>query len=281
MAEPERDAELKRAEPERAEPERAMPELIVGWEQPDEQRHAAQQLDRWLAEAATDGDEGAFEQLVRRHTPALYAAALRTTGSPQTAQDIVQEAWLSVWLHLPGFRGQSQVRTWLVRITTTKALNALRRPPPAVPIETAPEPLSASTEQDVEQRERAAAVRSAVAALPTRQREAVVLRDLEGLSYEQVSAALNCSVGSVKSALFRGRHALARALATYRPGDELAEQQQPVPASPAAREAGTQRPLRTEASGTKVSTGTGISTGSQAPGVTERAAARGLRPGHP
>lgn len=179
-------------------------------------------LDRWLAAAAADRDEGAFEQLVRRHTPALYAGALRATGSPQTAQDVVQEAWLSAWLHLPGFRGQSQVRTWLVRIATTKALNALRRPERTVPIEHVPEPPTSSTEHQAEQRERATAVRAAVAALPERQREAVVLRDLEGLSYEQVAAALGCSVGSVKSALFRGRQALALSLSPYRDGHDAA-----------------------------------------------------------
>lgn len=193
-----------------------------------EQQSGQEQLDRWLAAAAADRDEGAFEQLVRRHTPALYAGALRTTGSEQTAQDVVQDTWLSAWLHLPGFRGQSQVRTWLVRIATTKALNALRRPPPTVQLDAAPEPATAGTEQEAEQRERAAAVRAAVAALPARQREAVVLRDLEGLSYEQVAAGLGCSVSSVKSALFRGRQALAVALAPYRPGAAT------EPAGPAA-----------------------------------------------
>jgi len=181
-----------------------------------------QQLDRWLASAAADRDEGAFEQLVRRHTPALYAGALRTTGDPQTAQDVVQDAWLSAWLHLPGFRGHSQVRTWLTRITTTKALNAVRRPAPTTPLDTAAAPPGPGADQQADQRERAAAVRAAVAALPTRQRDAVVLRDLEGLSYDQVAAALDCSVSSVKSALFRGRQSLATALAAYRsdPGQD-------------------------------------------------------------
>ncbi len=195
----------------------------VGRGQVGREQVGQEQLDRWLAAAAADRDEGAFEQLVRRHTAALYAGALRTTGSEQTAQDVVQDAWLSAWLHLPGFRGQSQVRTWLVRITTTKALNAVRRPDRTVPLEAAPDPAAASTEQEAERRERAAAVRGAVAALPARQREAVVLRDLEGLSYEQVAVALDCSVSSVKSALFRGRQSLAAALAPHRPGasDEL------------------------------------------------------------
>lgn len=199
---------------------------------------ADQQLDGWLAAAAADRDEGAFEQLVRRHTPALYAGALRTTGDPQTAQDVVQDAWLSAWLHLPGFRGDSQVRTWLVRITTTKALNALRRSRPTVPLDTASAPSVPGADQQAEQRERAAAVRSAVAALPTRQREAVVLRDLEGLSYQQVAAALDCSVGSVKSALFRGRQSLATALIDYRPDVDLSGTD---PAGP-ARAAGQPEP---------------------------------------
>ena len=194
---------------------------VVGSEGPSSAAPAgtsdAAQVDAWLAGAAAGRDEGAFEQLVRRHTGALYAGALRVTGSPELAQDVVQEAWLSAWLSLPGFRGQSAVRTWLVRIVTTRALNALRRPPGTVPLEAAPEPVTAGTEREAELRERAAAVRAAIAALPGRQREAVVLRDLEGLSYEEVAQGLGCSAASVKSALFRGRQALAVALEQYGP----------------------------------------------------------------
>lgn len=182
-------------------------------------------LDLWLARAAADRDEGAFEQLVRRHTGALYHGALRTTGSPQLAEEVVQEAWLSAWAHLAGFRGHSAVRTWLIRIVTTKALNAVRRSHRTHPLDAVPEALTTSIddpERDAELRERARAVRQAVAALPARQREAVVLRDLEGLSYEQVAQTLDCSVPSVKSALHRGRQALARALAQYRPDPQPA-----------------------------------------------------------
>jgi len=176
-----------------------------------------QEVDQWLALAAADRDEGAFEQLVRRHTPALYAGALRATGSAELAEEVVQDAWLAAWLHLPGFRGESAVRTWLVRITTSKALNALRRPQRKVPLDKVAEPSTIGTEQEAERRERAQAVRRAVAGLPARQREAVVLRDLEGLTYEEVAAALGCSIASVKSTLYRGRQALADSLVQYRP----------------------------------------------------------------
>lgn len=189
------------------------------------------ELDGWLARAAADRDEGAFEQLVRRHTDALYAGALRATGSPDTAQDVVQEAWLAAWVGLPAFRGHSTVRTWLIRIVTTRALNTLRRPKRTVPLDSVPEPATAGTEREAEVRERAAAVRRAVAALPKRQREAVVLRDLEGLSYDEVAQALGCSVPSVKSALFRGRQALAADLEQYRP-DAVIGPQANGPAAP-------------------------------------------------
>ena len=178
------------------------------------------EVDRWLARAAADRDEGAFEQLVRRHTSALYHGALRTTGSAQLAEEVVQDAWMSAWLHLGGFREQSAVRTWLVRIVTTKALNALRRPSRTVALDAVPEALLTADdgpERQAELRERAAAVRLAVASLPPRQRQAVVLRDLEGLSYEEVAQVLDCSVASVKSALHRGRGALAESLTQYGP----------------------------------------------------------------
>ena len=199
--------------------------------------------------ASARRDEGAFEQLVRRHTAALYHGALRTTGSPQLAEEVVQDAWLSAWLHVGGFRGQSAVRTWLVRIVTSKALNALRRPQRTLALDAVPEVLAAGDsdpEQQAELRERARAVRLAVAALPERQREAVVLRDLEGLSYEEVARALDCSVASVKSALHRGRRALAEALDQYRP-EAAAETPLPAtsgPGSPPQRPAATA--LRTQ-----------------------------------
>lgn len=179
---------------------------------------AAAEVDRWLVRAAAERDEGAFEQLVRRHTPALYAGALRATGSPDLAEDVVQQAWMSAWLHLPGFRGESSVRTWLYRIVLSTALNALRRRRRTTPLEDVDEPVDPHrTDAEAERRERAREVRHAVAQLPERQRDAVVLRDLEGLSYEEVAAALGCSVSSVKSALHRGRASLATSLAAHRP----------------------------------------------------------------
>lgn len=169
-----------------------------------------------LLAAAAAGDVGAFEVLVRAHTPALFSVAVRVTGSPQLAEEVVQDAWLSAWTHLAGFRGQSAVRTWLARIVTTKALNAVRRPRPTVPLEHAVTLTSPSTEQTAERRARADAVRRAVARLPGRQRAAVVLRDLEGLSYTEIAGALDCTVPAVKSALHRGRATLADELADQR-----------------------------------------------------------------
>lgn len=185
----------------------------------DEPPAREDQLDQWLAAAAADRDEGAFAELVRRHTPALYAGALRLTGSTEDAQDVVQEAWLSAWLHLPGFRGHSRVRTWLTRVATTKALDLLRRYRRTLPLEALTDPAGPAghaVEEEAERNERAAAVRTAIAGLPERQREAVILRDLQGLSYEQVASALGVSVPAVKSALFRGRQTLAGSLEQYR-----------------------------------------------------------------
>lgn len=182
-------------------------------------------LDLLRLRAAAAGDVGAFEQLVRRHSPALYRVALRTTGSPATAEDVVQEAWLAAWRGLGGFRGDSAVRTWLVRIVTTRALNAVRSLDrrPAERLDDAGGdlrddlPVTPSAAVDAERRAVAAAVRAAVAALPPRQREALVLRDLEGHSYDEVAQALGCSLPTVRSALFRARRALAVALAPWDP----------------------------------------------------------------
>ena len=172
--------------------------------------------DRILLEAARDGDLDAFAVLVRRHHAAVYRVALRMLVSDADAQDAAQETFVRAWRGLGGFRGDSTVSTWLYRIVTRRCLDliAVRR----ITEELAD--AEAATGDDpaerTEQRERLQAVLRAISSLPGDQRAVLVLREFEGLAYEQVADALRISVPAVKGRLHRARRALLEEAAAWR-----------------------------------------------------------------
>ncbi|MET8850528.1 sigma-70 family RNA polymerase sigma factor [Amycolatopsis sp. NPDC004625] len=174
--------------------------------------------DAELLAKAAGGDETAFGVLVRQHTPRMYRVALRITGSAAEAEDVVQEAWLAAWRSLGGFRQESAVSTWLYRVVTNGALAALRRRRPTVSLD-APDPQSTvdsallaaavpGPEGRVVRAEEVDAVLRAVGRLEVSQRVPLVLRELEGLSYEEVAEVLDVNVGALRSRLHRARVAL-------------------------------------------------------------------------
>ncbi|WP_103350524.1 RNA polymerase sigma factor [Amycolatopsis sp. CA-128772] len=174
--------------------------------------------DAELLARAADGDETAFGALVRQHTPRMYRVALRITGSAAEAEDVVQEAWLAAWRSLPGFRQESAVSTWLYRVVTNGALAVLRRRRPTVSLDD-PDPRSTvdsalfaaavpGPEGRVVRAEEVDAVLRAVGRLEVSQRVPLVLRELEGLSYEEVADVLDVNVGALRSRLHRARVAL-------------------------------------------------------------------------
>ncbi|HET6710575.1 RNA polymerase sigma factor [Amycolatopsis sp.] len=167
---------------------------------------------------AARGDETAFGALVREHTPRMYRVALRITGSPAEAEDAVQEAWLAAWRSLSGFRQESAVSTWLYRVVTNSALAVLRHHRPTISLD---DPAPQSTvdsallaaavpgpEGRVVRAEEVDAVLRAVGRLELSQRVPLVLRELEGLSYEEVAEVLDVNVGALRSRLHRARVAL-------------------------------------------------------------------------
>jgi RNA polymerase sigma-70 factor, ECF subfamily len=167
--------------------------------------------------AAALGDTAAFDVLVRRHTPRLYRVALRVVGEPADAEDVVQDAWIAAWRGLPGYRSEAAPGTWLYRVVTNAALAHLRRRRPAVGLDQADSPdmvdPGPGPEDAAEAAEDAAAVHRALARLDPGQRAAVVLREFEGLSYEEVAEVLDTTVASVRSRLHRARGTLLRHLA--------------------------------------------------------------------
>ncbi|GHG43627.1 MULTISPECIES: RNA polymerase sigma factor [Amycolatopsis] len=174
--------------------------------------------DTELLARAADGDATAFGALVREHTPRMYRVALRITGSAAEAEDVVQEAWLAAWRSLAGFRQESAVSTWLYRVVTNSALAVLRRRRPTVSLD---DPAPQSTvdsallaaavpgpEGRVVRAEEVDAVLRAVGRLEVSQRVPLVLRELEGLSYEEVAEVLDVNVTALRSRLHRARVAL-------------------------------------------------------------------------
>ncbi len=171
------------------------------------------------------GDKGAFDALVLKYQHKVVKLVMRYTRTPTEAEDIAQDAFIKAYRALPGFRGDSAFYTWLYRIAINTAKNAVasrERNPVEYSLDrhdvgnenqesyelqgrmkdTATPEALAMTE------EIRATVNGAIEALPEELRTAIVLRELEGLSYEEISAAMECPVGTVRSRIFRAREAI-------------------------------------------------------------------------
>lgn len=174
-----------------------------------------------LLERARRGDEAAFEQLLERYQKTVYHQALRLLNNPEDAADVTQEVFLKVWKHLPGFRGESGFATWLYRLTDNAAIDLIRREKkrqgdrslddedsaPLFPPDPSPTP-----QQAVEGQERSQAVALGLRQLSGEHRRILVLREINGLSYDEIGSILGLSPGTVKSRLARARTALAKIL---------------------------------------------------------------------
>ena len=176
-------------------------------------------LDAGLA-AAARGDRAAFESLVRQHTPKMYRVALRIVGESTEAEDAVQDAWIAAWRALPRYRGEAAPATWLYRVATNAALSRLRGRKATVPMDrtegwvTEPTDTAPGPEATALRADDAARVHRALGALEPSQRAVLVLREFEGLSYEEIAEVLETSTAAVRSRLHRGRASLLAVLRT-------------------------------------------------------------------
>ena len=170
-----------------------------------------------LVARARDGvDTAAFEELVRRHRGRAYRVALRVCGNSADAEDVAQDAFVRAWRALPGFRGDAAFTTWLYRIVTNLAVNRVRRrreDPTADP----PDPPRSDLDPAarIEAAERLDVALAALAALTPEQRACFVLREVEGLPYEEIAEVLETTVAAVKQRLFRARAHVAAVLSGY------------------------------------------------------------------
>lgn len=186
---------------------------------------APSDTDLQLVERTVAGDQRAYELLVLKYQRRIERLIGRMVRDSDLVQDIAQETFLRAYRALHQFRGEAQFYTWLYRIavnTAKKALLEMKRNP--VVSESAlrtsdeedetsrprNEPISEETPETVlAAREIASAVNAAMDALPEDLRQAITLREIEGLSYEEIASAMECPIGTVRSRIFRAREAIS------------------------------------------------------------------------
>jgi len=179
-----------------------------------------------LVRRVQSGDKGAFDALVRKYQHKLVKLVMRYVRNPAEAEDIAQEAFIKAYRALPQFRGDSAFYTWLYRIAINTAKNAVVSRDRS-PIEYNIDRNDATEESyDMQGRmkdsetpeglvltdEIRSTVNAAIESLPEDLKTAIVLRELDGLSYEEIAAAMDCPVGTVRSRIFRAREAIDRRL---------------------------------------------------------------------
>ncbi len=173
-----------------------------------------------LAQRAAEGDENAFGELVGLYEKKVYHLTLRMCGNPEDAEDAAQEAFLSAWRGLPRFRGESGFSTWLYRLASNAAIDCIRRSrrqreeasldgetPGINAVDGAPSP-----QVRAEGAELRKALAEGMSQLSADHRQALALRELHELSYEEIAAVLEVDLGTVKSRISRARGALRKIL---------------------------------------------------------------------
>ncbi len=169
-----------------------------------------------LIQRAASGDSAAFEALVMPHEKMMYALALRLCREPEDAKDCMQEAMLRIYRSLSSFRGDSSLSTWIYRIVNNVCLDCHRRRKvrAAESLDQLsedgwnPSDPQLGPEASLENQMLKAALARGIRALPDGIREAVIMRDVNGLSYEEIAETLDINIGTVKSRINRGREKL-------------------------------------------------------------------------
>jgi len=165
--------------------------------------------DEALVEASLAGATDAFDELVTRHRRAVYCVCYRFVNNHEDAADLTQDTFVRAWKARATFRGQARFSTWVHRIAVNVSLNQVSLKTPrgeAVDFDTMTDTREPAPGHSLVVAERQAMVRAAVAALPPRQRAALILRTYHELSHQEVAALVGTSVGAVKANVF---HALA------------------------------------------------------------------------
>jgi RNA polymerase sigma-70 factor (ECF subfamily) len=182
-------------------------------------------IDQQLVERVQRGDKAAFDLLVVKYQRKIFRLLSRLIRDTAEVEDVAQEAFIKAYRALPNFRGDSAFYTWLYRIAINTAKNFLVSQGRRAPTSTEADIEDAETFDDGEHlrdlntpdamlltRQVADAVNRAIDRLPEDLKTAIVLRELEGLSYEEIAETMNCPIGTVRSRIFRAREAIAEEL---------------------------------------------------------------------
>jgi len=173
---------------------------------------------------AQTGDEAAFGALMKAHYEASFRLVYSIVRHDHDARDVCQEVWLTVWRELPKFRGDAKFSTWLHSITVRRALDHLRKrrrwydrflpfDSGDAAIAAAPEPVTPDDPRaEAEGDERRARIQQRVQTLPPKLRAVLALREIQGLSYDEIARAVGIPPGTVMSRLYHARHLLAKKL---------------------------------------------------------------------
>ncbi len=190
----------------------------------NEQSRTNAELDKELVQRVQQGDKSAYDLLVIKYQHKIVQLVNRFVKDPSEAQDVAQEAFIKAYRALGNFRGDSAFYTWLYRIAINTAKNYLvsrsRRysdfevdVQDAEQVENAPQLKGMETPDNVLMNEQIVLViKSAIEKLPEEMRTAIMLREFEGMSYEEIAQAMDCPVGTVRSRIFRAREAIDKKL---------------------------------------------------------------------
>jgi RNA polymerase sigma-70 factor (ECF subfamily) len=183
--------------------------------------------DQRLVERVQGGDKRAFDVLVLKYQHKIVKLVMRYVRDQSEALDVTQEAFIKAYRALPKFRGDSAFYTWLYRIAINSAKNhivAKKRRPMEYDLdlqesggyETHAQLHDTDSPERIAQREELReSLQTAIDTLPEELRVAIILREIDGMSYEEISGAMDCPVGTVRSRIFRARDALDKAIRTY------------------------------------------------------------------
>lgn len=175
------------------------------------------------------GDEEAFRELVRRFRDPITAFVMRMLNDHEKAGDVAQETFINVFTHAEAYRPVASFSSWLYRIAYNLTINEIRRQrrQPSISLDAGgaddgdgsprfeAREERPSAEQEMLDRERRAAVRRCVASLPSKYRGAIVMKDMEGLTFDEIANILDCPESTVKSRVMRGRRMLQKRLEPY------------------------------------------------------------------
>jgi RNA polymerase sigma-70 factor (ECF subfamily) len=169
-----------------------------------------------LIARAKNGDTAAFETLIEAYQSKVYNLAYKMLYNREDAADAAQDALIKIYKSLGAFQGKSKFSTWVYRLTYNICIDALRRRrTETIPIDDALADGGANPAGEAERRERVREIYRAISGLSPDHRAAVVLRDIDGHSYDEIAEILDCSVGTVKSRISRARDRLKEILYEY------------------------------------------------------------------